>query len=236
MEENTLRYHYHFHQGDTNSHFEIRLDKEDLFQVHESPTPRPDWTRLDHHQCSHCPLSTDTTEYCPAAVSIAQVVEQFKDIKSNENIEVVITTPERTISAKTSVQEAASPLIGLLMATSDCPYTYFLRPLARFHTPLASEEETIIRTSSMYLLAQYFRANKNMSVDTELKKLGQMFLDINKINGHLAKRIRSASDKDASVNALVLLDLLAQAIPFVISDNLQELEYLFKFYLKAEEA
>jgi hypothetical protein len=31
-----------------------------------------------------------------------------------------------------------------------------VKPMARFHLPLASEEETIYRATTMYLLAQYF--------------------------------------------------------------------------------
>ena len=235
MEDKPLCYTYEFHKGENTAVFQVKLNKETLEQMPDTDSIPPDWALLEHHQCSICPFSKDTTKYCPTTAAIAKVVEQFKNISSTETIEVTITTPERRISALTSVQEAASPLIGLLMATSECPHTFFLRPLARFHSPLVSEEENLFRTVSMYMFAQYYRANRRLPVDTEMQGLVEKFRNMNKINMHLSNRIRSATAKDGSLNALVLLDLLAQAIPYVIGDKMQELEYLFNYYLSDDK-
>ncbi|KAF0113685.1 MAG: hypothetical protein FD149_2068 [Rhodospirillaceae bacterium] len=47
------------------------------------------------------------------------------------------------------------------------------------------------------------------------------------VNQGMAERIRSAFQKDAVVNALVILDTFAQAAPCVIEEKLEELRYLF---------
>ena len=51
-------------------------------------------------------------------------------------------------------------LIGIYMVTSGCPIMDKLRPMARFHLPFASTEETIYRAISTYLLGQYFLEQK----------------------------------------------------------------------------
>ena len=52
---------------------------------------------------------------------------------------------------------AIRSLIGLIMALSGCPHMEFFKPLARFHLPWASLEETTLRSASIYLLMQFFK-------------------------------------------------------------------------------
>ncbi len=47
------------------------------------------------------------------------------------------------------------------------------------------------------------------------------------INVAMARRLRSAVAKDASVNAVILLDLLAKAMPWSLDDSLADIEHLF---------
>ena len=46
-------------------------------------------------------------------------------------------------------------MIGLVLATSQCPWFNRLRSLADSHLPFASIEETLIRVTGNYLLQQY---------------------------------------------------------------------------------
>jgi hypothetical protein len=48
----------------------------------------------------------------------------------------------------------------------------------------------------------------------------------------MAERLRVASSKDSAVNAIVLLDLFAKALPYSIEESLEELRYLFGIYLE----
>ena len=45
-------------------------------------------------------------------------------------------------------------------------------------------------------------------------------------------RFRAAIKQDATVNAIILLDLLSQAVTWSIEDQLDELQPLFKDYLQ----
>lgn len=50
-----------------------------------------------------------------------------------------------------------------------------------------------------------------------------------------AERLRAASRTDASVNAIILLDTYAKAVPMVIDADLEELRPLFAPYLSPAE-
>ena len=58
---------------------------------------------------------------------------------SSERIRLEVTTTDRFVAQDTSAQKGISSMMGLIIATSGCPHTAFLRPMARFHQPLAGE-------------------------------------------------------------------------------------------------
>ena len=70
--------------------------------------------------------------------------------------------------AEDDCKEGISSLMGLVSAASGCPHTSALRPMARFHLPLARNEETVHRATSMYLLAQFFLKKEGAQTDLEL--------------------------------------------------------------------
>jgi hypothetical protein len=104
--------------------------------------------------------------------------------------------------------------------------------MARFHLPLATEEETIFRATATYMLGQYFVKNGGGEADFNLEELTNLYHTMQEINLAMAKRVRSASKSDSSVNAIVLLDMYAKALPYVIKQSLEELRYLFEPFLK----
>ena len=118
------------------------------------------------------------------------------------------------------------------MAVSGCPHTGFFKPMARFHLPLASEEETIYRSTSMYLLAQYFRFMETGVSDFSMKGLENIYKNIQIVNTSIVDRLRGASTTDSSVNAVIILDMYARIMPFVIEDSLKDIRHLFKPYLR----
>ena len=93
--------------------------------------------------------------------------------------------------------------------------------------PLSTEEETIYRAASMYLLDQYFKVSEGKSADMTLSGLTEIYKELQVVNRSLAQRLREASDSDATVNAVVLLDLIAKSLPYSITDSLQDIRYLF---------
>jgi len=155
-----------------------------------------------------------------------------RSLDSYQPVLLEVEIAERTVSARTTVQRALSALYGLTIATSACPHTLFFRPMARFHLPLASEEETLFRAASSDLMAQYFRLRAGAPADWELTGLVGIYRDMQLINRARVARLRYAEEKDASVNAVILLDLLATAFPeHSIHAAVAHLEPLFDGFL-----
>ena len=107
------------------------------------------------------------------------------------------------------------------------------KPMARFHLPLSSELETIYRSSSMYLLAQYFSIKEGEKPDFELIGLANIYHNIQVVNMSMSKRLKAATKTDSTVNAVILLDMYAQTMPCVIEESLEDIRYLFAPLLKA---
>jgi len=209
----------------------LRIDAKTTELVEESCESFPDWIRIEHCRCSHCTLNTDQYRWCPLARTIAGVVDRFSSILSHDAIFLEVTSDERVVSQQTTAQRALSSFMGVVMAVSGCPHTAFFKPMARFHLPLASEEETIYRSTSMYLLAQYFRAREGQPVDYSLGGLEKIYRDLQIVNMALIDRLLGANTGDSSANAIILLDMFARIMPFVIEDKLEEIRHLFQPYL-----
>lgn len=227
-----IEFRYRFELGSADvTEYPVRLDRDTLALQPQSQNPPPEWARLEFEQCARCPLSSAQTPYCPVATALAELVDFAGPLVSHTRLRVQVESADRVVAADTTAQRAVSSLMGLLMATSGCPHTAWLRPMARFHLPLASEEETLYRAASMYLLAQYFRHHRGQTADLDLEGLRRIYEQLHEVNVAMAKRIRAAVGKDASVNAVILLDVLAKAMPDSIGTALEELEYLFQSYL-----
>jgi hypothetical protein len=50
------------------------------------------------------------------------------------------------------------------------------------------------------------------------------------VNKAFAERLRSASSKDANVNAIVILDCFAKGVPFAVKNALKDFEHHFDLY------
>ena len=209
--------------------FTVTLDPKTLLNLASAPAVAPEWAKLSFQKCPNCPLEDTGVSACPGALSLADVVNGFADVFSFDRVAVRVTTPERTYERlDMSVQSALSPLLGLLMVTSGCPILAKLRPQTRFHLPFATELETITRATSLYLLAQYFVAEKGGTPDWELEGLAQVYRATEVVNRAFANRLRAAAPKDANVNALIRLNTFAHAMPETIENHMQELRFLFE--------
>jgi hypothetical protein len=222
--------------------FRLEDGKEELFLFHLDPTSLeitpswtnelPEWTRLEFHQCANCPLEVIDNARCPAAVNMVGLVDRFTALLSYDRASVEVTTSERMVCRESTIQHGICSLMGLLMATSRCPMTWFFKPMARFHLPFASTAETIWRASSTYLLAQYFKQQDGGEPDLAFDGLVRVYNEILTVNASFVKRLRSACDGDSMVNAIILLDMFAQSMPSAIDASLKEIRCLFVPYLK----
>ncbi len=229
----TLDFRYIFRFPDDRQEvFDLHLNAKTLDLIGGIQEELPSWTNLDFHQCPNCQLTVKTHPYCPVASHLVNIVTIFRSVVSYDDIHVDITTPGRVVFKDTTAQKGISSLMGLIMATSGCPHFNYLKPMARFHLPLASAEETIYRAASMYLLAQYFMQKEGKQADLELEGLTKIYYNIQSINESMARRLREIGDKDSAINALILLDIYAKTLPFAIEDSLEEVRYLFAPYLR----
>ncbi len=213
--------------------FDLQLDSQTL-ELSRDQRESASWTALDYQTCPHCPLDAAEHPDCPLATSVARIVKRFDDVISYDELDVEVTTPQRTISKHTTSQAALRSLMGLLIACSGCPHTAFFKPMARFHLPFADEEETMFRAVGTWLVAQYFRASDGQPVDFELDGLQAVYERMQVVNRYTAERLRAATQADASLNAVVMLDVYAQLVPLFIHSTLGEVRGPFDTFLATD--
>lgn len=219
-------YDFAFPDGGAKS-YTVELDRASLSFLPSSPEQPPAWARLENHQCGHCPLKPAEHPYCPVATNLSALVEFFKDKASVSEATVTVTTEERTYVKQLPLQRGIFGVFGLVMATSSCPYMDFLKPMARFHLPFSTAEETIVRSVSMYLLHQYFVAKRGEQPDLGLEQLETHYENIQKVNDGILERIKGVVKNDADLNALIILQGFADLLTMAISKDLSKIEPLF---------
>ncbi len=230
MESLTFKYCFTLEKG-LQQIYTFLVDAGPMELLLDPAIDAPGWTRLDRHTCPGCPLSPDEHKFCPLALNLVEIVETFEGIASYEKVKLEVVTSERYIAHDTTVQRGLSSIMGLLIAVSACPRTHFFKPMARYHLPLATREETIYRAAATYLLARYFLSLDTGNGGFELDGLLSVYDDIQVLNSAVADRLREATDSDSSVNAIILLDAYAKAIPFEIAGSLNDVRPMFEPFL-----
>ncbi|MBU0483667.1 MAG: hypothetical protein KKB30_04040 [Proteobacteria bacterium] len=226
-----IRIKYFFSWKNGRAVFELDLDKKTLALKTKPLIGLPPWTNLDYYQCPNCPLHVAQVSHCPAAISLIPIIKNFNEVDSQDIMEVEVIISGRRIIQQASARRSISSIMGLLFAASGCPHTRHLRPMIRFHLPLANENETIMRAISMYLLAQYFKYNNGGEPDLKLAGLKKIYQEMQIVNMTMAERLQSKDGTASSINAMILLDMYAKAIPSAIEGTLEDLRYLFKSYI-----
>ncbi len=225
-----ITYQFDFPETNDNSiSYRMGLD-ENNFEYHcyeKELSGMAKWAALDFHQCKNCTLDIKRHPLCPIAKNLNNMVNFFKDTPSFKKTTVFVKTKDRAYVKKCSVQEGLFPIFGLIMATSGCQHMEFFKPLARFHLPFSSVEETFFRVSSTHLLKEYLKKKKNNS-DTEISLDGMLecYSEVEIVNKGILDRINSISEVDANKNALIILNNFAQIIGTKLSDNLETLNKL----------
>lgn len=226
MENIKITYDFRF-PDKTRMSYVIEMDEETLTFIPHQPETPPDWAKLENHKCSHCPLDSKKSPYCPIAANLSHLVEFFKDKVSYDSAVVQVTSAERIYIKKLSLQDGIFSVFGLIMPISGCPYMNFLKPMARFHLPFSTSQETIVRSVSLYLLRQYFVAKAGGKPDYELQQLESRYNNIQKVNEGMIKRLRTIVKKDADVNAVIILHTFADLLGIALTSDLSAFESLF---------
>jgi hypothetical protein len=217
-----------------NVQYEFRFEdgRRIRFRVTDQPrvpeTSLPAWTRLEHCQCSNCPLTTEQASYCPAAVEILPVVEAFRAEDAYQKVGVRVADERRQYGKQTTLEEALRALLGLKMATSGCPVLGELKSMAVHHLPFASSDEFIMRTVSHYLLEQYFAKRNHQEPDWELKGLVARNQRLQLVNQALWQRIHAVCQGDCNLKALLNFFSMASSVSFSLEAQLRKLEARMK--------
>ena len=235
MEDIRFRYTFNL-SGGKQEVFDIVVEMPALKLRTGTDQSYPEWTRLEFCKCSNCPLSEAEHPRCPVAVPLVDVGERLGRLVSHEIIDLEVESEERKISGRISVTDASRSLIGLIMALSGCPHMEFFKPLARFHLPWASLEETTLRSASIYLLMQYFKKpgkpdwffkkTAKTNWDTIFEGLSEIYREVQMVNLGMIDRLR-ASKLFNETSAIAQLDVFAQMLPISIENQIADLRYLF---------
>lgn len=218
---------YRFFASD-NERLSVELEFDEKtyrLKLPESAT-RPDWTRLDFERCPNCNLP-DNQPYCPAALAMAQFLPQFESKVSYEKAVVEVDMPTRSVVSKTTFQHGMAALIGLVLASSGCPRTRFLRPMAKTHLPFATDQETVFRTLAVHLLRQCVAAGSGAPLTVTFDDLKQNYQQLSRVNSAMSERIRAAITRDAAVNAVIILESFTMIAPENIDYGFEDIQELF---------
>ena len=209
----------------------LNINSETLTLVEDTSIEKPEWTKSEFFDCKTVSCGQIENGYCPIALILNRFVKLFSNLPSYEKVTTYVESNRRIYSKETSLQEGFGSLLGIMMPTSGCPTLGKLKPLAKFHLPFASIEETEFRVFSMYLLAQYVRMQKGLEPDWEMKSLKKLYDDIQTINRTVARKIADLEKMDASINSVIVLNNFADSVTFSLEENLLHFEKLFDDWL-----
>ena len=209
---------YTFHETkEVEAVVKLDFDDETFLHILPSDTPKPDWAKLECSKCPNCNIDAGT-EYCPAALSIANFLPDFANAVSHTQCVVKVETVNRIIVSKSPIQYGIASLLGLSMASSGCPRTAFLRPMARFHLPFPDQKETVSRSLGTWLLTEYIKSGASgKPAALSFDGLKEAYAQVSIVNTAMAERLQNVVKRDAAINAIVILDAFALVTP----DNLE---------------
>jgi hypothetical protein len=113
------------------------------------------------------------------------------------------------------------------MASSSCPHLEWLRPLARFHLPFASVDETLFRVLSLQLLSEFF-AKERREVKDSAQTIKNRYKSLEILNHAFIKRIRTYCSGDADKNAIAALDIWVQTFELHHDTDFKALKEYFE--------
>lgn len=221
MADEKLVFKYHFDSDGQVENFTCHIDRQTLINEEVAQENPPDWTRLEVGKCENCPLQVEHHSHCPAALSLVRIATQFGNRLSYEKTVTAVETEIRTVSLKGDLQKGLSPLVGLLLATSGCPRFSLFQPMALFHLPFATPEETHFRVFANTLAKAYF-SGKEFDIGT----IADNYSAISIVNRGLSTRLSKAIEGDSGLNSIVILDLFSMS--YIIDEGV--IERTFKHY------
>lgn len=217
-----VKYDFEF-DGGKELNYKIDIDRHGMRENINNNTP-PEWAALTHCQCSNCPLSENDTSVCPAAYDIQDVIEDFQSIPANHKANIKVIASDRSYSKRTTVEEGLRSLMGLVLATSQCPILSQLKPMAMHHMPFSSSNEFILRSVSVYLLQQYFEYRGENAPDWDLKGLINRNKQLQLVNQALWQRVHLDNNNDSNLKTLLSFFSMSSSVSVSLEAQLQKLK------------
>ena len=184
----------------------------------------PEWVLLSHCKCSNCPLSEEDSPVCPAAFDIQDVIEDFQSKPASQKVNINVIASDRSYSKRTNVEEGLRSLMGLVLATSQCPILGQLKPMAMHHMPFSSSNEFILRSVSVYLMQQYFEYREEKTPDWDLKGLISRNKQLQLVNQALWQRIHLDNHNDSNLKTLLSFFSMSSSVSVSLETQLQKLK------------
>ncbi len=222
-----IGYRFDFEGKREDIEFTVRINRTTLVAYPPEGSMEHEWTLLDFNKCSICPLSSSEVKHCPIAFNLSGLAEIFSEINSYDEAIITVNAEERTYVKRAAIQQGARSIMGIYMASSGCPHMTILKPMVRFHLPFASQEESLYRHVTSYLLSQYFEYLDGKRPDLNLKKLEMEHVNVDLVNRGIFKRFERISKKDLNRNAIIILNTLSVMLKLGIKGKLKKLKYLY---------
>lgn len=223
MAPRSITYRFTFGDGSSLEH-RIEMDPATLSMLPGGDSAIPAWA--ERFRCSRPRCDSGR---CLLCAGIACLVERFRDKVSYETCSITVFTRERRYAKETDMQSGLFSILGLCMATSDCPYLAFLKPMARFHMPFSTMEETAFRAAGSFLLRLHFEG-RGIAPGEDFHELVEAYKEVSRVNREVVGHIRQQFERDseANANAIIMLDVLAQNFSLFLEENLAALRPLFR--------
>lgn len=205
-------------QDGTEYRYDVDIDRPDAV-AERNAEEHPHWTLLEQHRCSNCPLSPERYRHCPAAIEFEEIAARFANTASIERADVWVHSRDRSYFKNCDMQTMLKSLYGLIMASGACPILNRLKPLAYFHLPFATLEETVHRLAGTYLVNQYLHHHDGTAEpDWDLHGIQELYRELKTVNLALLKRLREASKDDANVNAIQTFVSISSIVEMGVDD------------------
>jgi len=98
-----IGYDFAFHNGAAKK-FDIELDRETLSLITGRKQDPPAWALLEYQQCANC-RSTMFPYLLSCSRQSFGIVQEFREVTSNDKVDVTVTVKERIYFKTTSIQE-----------------------------------------------------------------------------------------------------------------------------------
>ncbi len=197
--------------------FFIEMTRSGTFMLADMKEPA-EWTRLDFHRCSCCPLA-EGVSFCPAAESLENTLMRFSDHFSYEHVEATaVDGANRRTAIEGTLQEVGSVFVQLAVFSSGCPVGKRLRPLLRDMRPFATNNEL-----TRYLISKILLKNRGV-INAAREDIKYQIEPLHEVFSNLWKRMdNQPPGGDAVQNSIVRMDAFTMNVSLQLDEILTEL-------------